>query len=104
MSTSSIGFLECAGFGAALYAMDKACKAADIHILGIDTINPKDSSAPIPLTIQVKFTGSLSDVEVAVAVAQEAALQFNQEHEVLGSSIHRPCDATTALGHITKVK
>ena len=36
----AIGFLECAGYGAVLYAMDRACKAADIEIIGIDTINP----------------------------------------------------------------
>ena len=51
----AIGFLECAGYGALLYSMDKACKAADIKIAGIDTINPKDSNAFIPLTAQVKF-------------------------------------------------
>ncbi len=55
----AMGFLEVAGYGTALYAMDKACKATDIRILGIDTINPKDSSANIPLTVQVKFEGSV---------------------------------------------
>ena len=47
----ALGFLECAGYGTALYAMDHACKAADIRIVGIDTINSKDSSAIIPLTM-----------------------------------------------------
>ena len=51
----AMGFLEVAGYGTALYAMDKACKATDIRILGIDTINPKNSSANIPLTVQVKL-------------------------------------------------
>ena len=55
----ALGFLECAGYGAVLYAMDQACKAADIRIMGIDTINSKDSSAFIPLTVQVKFEGSV---------------------------------------------
>ena len=36
----ALGFLECAGYGAVLYAMDQACKAADIRIMGIDTISP----------------------------------------------------------------
>ena len=100
----AIGFLECAGYGAVLYAMDKACKAADIKILGIDTINPKDTSAFIPLTAQVKFEGSISDVKVAVKVAKEAALRFNQETEVLTEVIELPYEGTKELANISKVK
>ncbi|MDO5558021.1 MAG: BMC domain-containing protein, partial [Oscillospiraceae bacterium] len=61
----AVGFLECAGYGALLYAMDRACKAADIRITGVDTINPKDTSAFIPLTAQVKFEGTVSQVKIA---------------------------------------
>jgi ethanolamine utilization protein EutM len=100
----AIGFLECAGYGALLYAMDKACKAADIKILGIDTINPKDSSAFIPLTAQVKFEGKISDVKVAVEVAREAALRFNSEKEVIASIIEQPYDGVDKLAKISKVK
>lgn len=100
----AIGFLECAGYGALLYAMDKACKAADIKILGIDTINPKDTSAFIPLTTQVKFEGSISDVKVAIEVAKEAALRFNEEKEVITSMIERPYEGVDKLARITKVK
>lgn len=100
----AIGFLECAGYGALLYAMDKACKAADIIILGIDTINPKDTSAFIPLTTQVKFEGSISDVKVAIEVAKEAALRFNEEKEVITSMIELPYEGVDKLARITKVK
>lgn len=99
----AIGFLECAGYGALLYAMDKACKAADIRILGIDTINPKDTSAFIPLTTQVKFEGSISDVKVAIEVAKEAALRFNEEKEVITSMIEQPYEGVDKLARITKV-
>ena len=78
----AIGFLECAGYGAVLYAMDRACKAADIEIIGIDTINPKDASAFIPLTAQVKFAGSVDDVKVACEVARRAALKLNRPEAV----------------------
>ena len=104
MANKAIGFLECAGFGAAMYAMDKACKAADIKILGMDTINPKDTSAFIPLTTQVKFEGSISDVKAAVEIAYEAALELNSENEVLVSIIENPYDGTRKLGNISKVK
>ena len=100
----AIGFLEVAGYGAALYAMDKACKAADIQIIGIDTINPKDTSAPIPLTVQVKFEGSVSDVKIAADIAREHALRFNEEKEIITSVIENPYEGTYKLGHISKIK
>lgn len=99
----AIGFLECAGYGVILYAMDKACKAADIRIIGIDTINPKDTSAFIPMTAQVKFEGSISDVKVAIEVAREAAAKLGQE-DVLTEIIERPYDGTRQLGKISKIK
>ncbi len=100
----AIGFLEVAGYGAALYAMDKACKSAEIKIIGIDSINPKDTSAHIPLTVQIKFEGSISDVKVATEVGREAALHFNDEKEVITSVIENPYDGTCTLSHISKVK
>lgn len=100
----AIGFLECAGYGALLYAMDKACKAADIKILGVDTINPKDTSAFIPLTAQVKFEGSVSQVKIAIEVAKDAALQLNRENEVITAIIEKPYEGTNYLSNISKVK
>ena len=99
----SIGFLECSGFGTLLYAMDKACKAADIKIVGVDTINPKDNSAFIPLTAQAKFEGELSDVKEAIRVAQEAALQLNDPADVITSMIENPYQGTRKLAYIKKV-
>lgn len=104
MSKQAMGFLECAGMGAALYAMDKACKATDIYIVGIDTINPKDTSAFIPLTVQVKFKGNVSDVQEAVLVAKEAALELNAPNEVQIAVIERPYEGVDALGAISKIK
>lgn len=100
----AIGFLECAGYGAVLYAMDRACKTADIEIIGIDTINPKDASAFIPLTAQVKFSGSVDDVKEACEAARRAALELNRPEEVLVEVIERPYEGTKALAAISKVK
>ncbi len=100
----AMGFLEVAGYGVAVYAMNKACKTVDIEILGIDTINPKDTSAHIPLTVQVKFEGSISDVRIAAEIAKEAALQFNSKDEVIISVIDNPYEGTQKLGRISKVK
>lgn len=100
----AIGFLEVAGYGAALYAMDKACKYAAIKIIGVDTINPKDTSANIPLTVQIKFEGSVSDVKLATEVAREHALRFNEDKEIITSVIEKPYEGTNKLGHISKIK
>ena len=99
----AIGFLECAGYGAVLYAMDKACKAADVKIIGIDTINPKDAAAFIPLTAQVKFEGGVDDVKEACEAARLAALELNSPEQVLVRMIERPYEGTKALARITKV-
>ena len=104
MAKMAIGFLECAGYATVLYAMDKACKAADVEIIGVDTINPKDTSAFIPMTAQVKFAGPVSSVQIAAEVAKEAALRFNDEKEVLTEVIELPYDGTEYLAHISKIK
>ncbi|MDF2878369.1 MAG: microcompartment protein [Clostridia bacterium] len=100
----AIGFLEVAGYGAALYAMDQACKEANIKIIGVDTINPKDTSANIPLTVQIKFEGSVSDVKIAATKAREYALRFNEEKEIITSVIENPYEGTCKLGTLSKVK
>lgn len=99
----AIGFLECAGYGVVLYAMDKACKAADVTIIGIDTINPKDATAFIPLTAQVKFEGGVDDVKEACKVARQAALTLNRPEEVLVEIIEKPYEGTKALARISKI-
>lgn len=100
----AVGFLEVAGYSVALDAMDKACKAADIKIAGIDSINPKDTKAHIPLTVQVKFTGSISDVRVAVEVAREVALKYITEKEITTHVIDGPFDGVDKLAKLGKVK
>lgn len=104
MGKMAIGFLECAGYATVLYAMDKACKAAAVEIIGIDTINPKDTGAFIPMTAQVKFAGTVSSVKVATEVAKEAALRFNSKEEVLTDVIELPYEGTEYLAHISKIK
>ncbi|RXJ04171.1 BMC domain-containing protein [Anaerobacillus alkaliphilus] len=81
--TEAIGFLEVQGYSVALAAMDKACKAATITIQGIDSNNPSTGdAAPIPVVIQVKFTGSISDVKVALEVARLEACRHIAEEDV----------------------
>jgi microcompartment protein CcmL/EutN len=100
----AVGFLEVAGYSVALDAMDKACKTADIKILGIDTINPKDTKAHIPLTVQVKFKGTVSDVKVAIEAAREVALKYITPGEITTHVIEGPYNGVDKLAEIGKVK
>ena len=100
----AIGFLECAGYGTVLYAMDKACKAAEVRIIGIDTINPKDAGAFIPLTAQAKFEGGTDDVKEACEYARRAALDLAGPEDVLTEIIERPFERTKRLSQITKTE
>lgn len=100
----AVGFLETAGYGVALVAMDKACKGANIKILGIDTINPKDSSGFIPLSVQVKFEGEVSDVKVALEIAKEEAKKYNNDSEILTRIISSAADKVIDICKISKVK
>lgn len=100
----AVGFLEVAGYSVALDAMDKACKAANVKIAGIDSINPKDTSANIPLTVQVKFTGSISDVKTAVEVARKVASLYITPEEITTSIIEGPYEGVDKLVNIGKVK
>lgn len=100
----AVGLLEVAGYSVALDAMDKACKAADIKITGIDTINPKDTRAHIPLTVQVKFIGAISDVQVAVDVARQVASKYISPGEITTHVIQGPFEGVDKLACIGKVK
>lgn len=80
----AIGFLEVQGYSVALAAMDQACKSAHIKIEGIDCNNPSmGDAAPIPVVIQVKFTGSVSDVKIALEVARMEAMKYIDEQDIL---------------------
>ncbi|MFD2445382.1 BMC domain-containing protein [Bacillus sp. CGMCC 1.16607] len=82
--TKAVGLLEVQGYSVALAAMDKACKAANITIDGMDVNNPTQGDhAPIPVVVQVKFSGSISDVEVALEVARHEASKYIAENEIL---------------------
>lgn len=100
----SIGFLEVMGYSVAIIAMDAACKCAEIEILGVDTINPKDVNVAIPLTVQVKFCGSVSDVKAAAEKAFETACLFLDPEDVAVHVIEKPASGSEKLANISKVK
>lgn len=77
----SIGILEVMGLSIAMFAMDKACKESQIKIESIDCDKPiKGNEALIPLCVQVKFIGDISQVQVALDIARiEAGKSLNDD-------------------------
>lgn len=105
MENKSLGLLEVQGYSVALAVMDKACKAANIKILAMDCNNPKaGDNAFIPVVVQVKFVGSVSDVKVALEVAKEAALSYLREEDIVTRCIASYSDELEELLCSGKVK
>lgn len=103
--SKAIGMLEVLGYSVALAAMDKACKAANVQIAGIDCNNPSSGDhATIPVVIQVKFTGEVSDVEVALEVARLEASQYIAESDILTHLIPSAFAGIENLLSLGKVK
>lgn len=101
----AIGFLEVQGFSIALAAMDEACKTASIRIEGIECNNPKaGDKAPIPVMIQVKFTGTISDVRTALEAAKSKASSLIGEQDILAHMIPQSMAELDKLLSIGKVK
>ena len=70
----ALGLLEVYGLSTAFYAMDAACKAANVTVEALDKNRPvSNEPLPAPLLIMIKFRGSIEDVRVAVEVGEKAA-------------------------------
>jgi microcompartment protein CcmL/EutN len=103
--SKAIGLLEVQGYSVALAAMDKACKAADITIEGMDVNNPpQGDSAPIPVIVQVKFSGNVSDIKVALEAAEREASKYINSQDILIRLIPSVMEDIEKLLTIGKVK
>lgn len=106
MDKKALGLLEVQGYSVALAAMDKACKSANIKIMAMDCNNPKaGDGAFIPVVVQVKFVGTVSDVNVALEVAREVAGQYIPREEILTSCIpyyHEDLQGILNVGKVRK--
>lgn len=73
----AVGLLEVYGLSTALYAIDAACKAADVTVDAIEKNRPPSGpnipEYPVPLLLMLKFRGKVDDVRIAVDVAIKAA-------------------------------
>ncbi len=74
MAEDAVGILEVFGLTCAFLAADAGCKAADVWLEPFDKNKPANADAlPVPLLVTVKFRGSMSNVEAAMAAGEEVA-------------------------------
>lgn len=105
MANFALGFFEVLGYSVALASMDKACKCANIKIEGIDCNNPVlGDKADIPLNVQVKISGNISDVKVALDEAKKFAMNYIDEKDILIHCIPSSLDELNKFLSIGKVK
>ncbi|SET24948.1 BMC domain-containing protein [Natronincola peptidivorans] len=101
----AVGMVEVQGFTTAILAGDAAAKAGDITIIAFDCNKPEGGDkVPIPLLLQLKFVGGVSDVEAAVEAARTAALKINKEEDIITHVIPRSYEDTMKLVEVSKIE
>ena len=71
---NATGIVEVYGLVAAFCACDAGCKAAEVTVEPFDKNKPANAeSMPVPLIVAIKFRGTVTNVEAAVAAAAEEA-------------------------------
>lgn len=74
MQEEAVGILEVFGLVTAFLAADAGCKAGNVWLEPFDKNKPANADElPVPLLVTVKFRGSVSDVEAAMAAGVEMA-------------------------------
>lgn len=69
----AVGLIEIYGLATALYAIDAACKAADVTVEYVDKNKPANAeSLAVPLLVMVKMRGSVADVTAGIEAAKKA--------------------------------
>lgn len=101
----SLGILELCGYSTALLAINKMTQDCNIKIVAIDIDKPAVAELDkIPLTAQVKFVGSVSEVEYALEVGKKIAYKYNEEHEVIARIIPNYHENMIGLIKLSKLK
>lgn len=83
----AVGMLEVQGFSIALEAADAMCKAANVTLEAFDANNPSSADVKIPVIVQVKMSGGISDVEAALDVGRHVAERYFPPSEVVTACI-----------------
>ena len=94
----ALGLLEVCGYSTALLVINGMYQNADITVLAIDFNKPATADLDkIPLQVQIKFTGSVSQVEWAMEIGRKIAEKYNDKDEVIAHVIANAHDGMSTL-------
>ena len=93
----AVGMMEVQGFGIALACADAMCKTANITIEAFDANNPTDLEAVIPVIVQIKIRGGISDVYAALDAGRREAENYFPNREIITECIPMETDEILPL-------
>ena len=100
----AVGMIEVQGFGTALAIADTMCKTAEITIDAFDANNPSDPGVKIPVIVQVKFRGGVSEVYAALEAGRREAQNYLSDNEIVTDCIPMETDEILPLIKEGKLK
>jgi len=102
---AALGIIELCGYSTALLVINKMYQYCNIKVITIDFNKPAIADLDkIPLLAQVKFIGSIEDINYALEVGRETALNYNDEEMIITRSIANYHDGLIGLIKTTKLK
>jgi ethanolamine utilization protein EutM len=101
----ALGSFSVSGFGVALLALDRACKAADVRLIGVDThTHPHIETAHVPMEACVRIEGGASELREALAAAEAAVKELRGSDEYFAVNFFpKPDPATRAAAETTRI-
>jgi ethanolamine utilization protein EutM len=101
----ALGSFSVSGFGVALLALDRACKAADVKLIGVDThTHPRIETAYVPVEACVRIEGGASNLREALAAAEAAVKELRGPNEYFTVNFFaNPDPATRTAAETTRI-
>lgn len=98
MKKSAIGMIEVEGHSVAIAVVDKMSKEAVVKVLSLDCNNPKnEQTAQIPMTVQIIFEGTISEVVHALEVGKKEAQKYISKDVIMGSYLSKEAAGIRSL-------
>jgi len=94
----ALGMIEVCGYSTALLVINHICHYMDVRIVAININKPAVAILEkIPLQAQVKFQGSVEQVQAAIEAGHEVALKYNEPEDIITGLIANPHEGLTAM-------
>ncbi|SHK02959.1 BMC domain-containing protein [Paramaledivibacter caminithermalis] len=87
----ALGMLEVCGYSTALIVINEIYHHMDIKVVAININKPAVAILEkIPLQAQVKFIGTLDQVNAALELGYKVALKYNEPEDIISDCIPNP--------------